>query len=732
MAASVLENIRTAHEEIEVLEKAVATCLDNKPKAHYGGLLTEAKASAYLCRIQHLSNRLLHLYEDADATKRVEAAALAGADHMALFYERLADVRGTGSSSRAGDAAMVHGAAAAGPSADPAAVVGPLDARVESEVASWFSAAEMYGRYVDMEAGVFDSWSALPGVKEARSAAAAAAAAASSGGSAAGVAAAADVTTPFAGLLNSSDSQRNGGAGGVAASSLPAGAAAVDYSAFLSRFVELHVALPPRVKASRQYRRHVTAAAQYLLDFFCRSRPLVDVTEDLLAPLADEFAATWGPALRSTGPLPPGWGLAANAGEEAASGGVAGQAVASADSGSAFASASLIDLGAFASASQLAAQLSPEQLRQQLVARGLKGGGTPQERAQRLWQVRGLTPQQYPRKLLLAAPAGAGAPSAPVGGESVQSRGMEVESEAGYHPSAAAAPGAAAAGKSSNGGSSVSSRDEGSTAVPALSATSFFSNRVLPAFTASTGGSSGSSAEAAAAPVPALPIASHTVQQVLQPAWCEAVLARFAGAYLADTLTASRKRADRRATRTAEEWAAEVEAEEAEVLQGSGRATAAAAAAGAPAYEAPLTAGGVVLDAADDDEDEEGATQYAANVVLGEDGKPIPYWLYKLHGLNIEYTCEICGGAGYRGRRAFDRHFQEWRHAYGMRCLGIPNTKHFHDITRIADALGLWEKLRGEGGREAFRPEAEAEFEDSAGNVLDRRTYEDLARQGLL
>ena len=28
---------------------------------------------------------------------------------------------------------------------------------------------------------------------------------------------------------------------------------------------------------------------------------------------------------------------------------------------------------------------------------------------------------------------------------------------------------------------------------------------------------------------------------------------------------------------------------------------------------------------------------------LGWDGKPIPYWLYKLHGLSVEYKCEICG-----------------------------------------------------------------------------------------
>ena len=47
---------------------------------------------------------------------------------------------------------------------------------------------------------------------------------------------------------------------------------------------------------------------------------------------------------------------------------------------------------------------------------------------------------------------------------------------------------------------------------------------------------------------------------------------------------------------------------------------------------------------------------------LGWDGKPIPYWLYKLHGLGVEYPCEICGNYVYMGRKAFDRHFQEWRH----------------------------------------------------------------------
>ena len=80
-------------------------------------------------------------------------------------------------------------------------------------------------------------------------------------------------------------------------------------------------------------------------------------------------------------------------------------------------------------------------------------------------------------------------------------------------------------------------------------------------------------------------------------------------------------------------------------------------------------------------------SQNLKNVPLGWDGKPIPYWLYKLHGLGIEYKCEICGNASYWGRKAFERHFTEWRHAFGMKCLRIPNTIHFRDVTRIEDAI---------------------------------------------
>lgn len=59
----------------------------------------------------------------------------------------------------------------------------------------------------------------------------------------------------------------------------------------------------------------------------------------------------------------------------------------------------------------------------------------------------------------------------------------------------------------------------------------------------------------------------------------------------------------------------------------------------------------------EESEDEDTVPYNPKNLPLGWDGKPIPYWLYKLHGLNISYTCEICGNATYRGPKAFQRHF---------------------------------------------------------------------------
>jgi len=83
-------------------------------------------------------------------------------------------------------------------------------------------------------------------------------------------------------------------------------------------------------------------------------------------------------------------------------------------------------------------------------------------------------------------------------------------------------------------------------------------------------------------------------------------------------------------------------------------------------------------------------------------------------------------------RKNFERHFQEARHAFGMRALGLPNTKHFHEITKIADAVALAEKLKNQGRQDALSVETMEEIEDEEGNVYNRKTYEDLKRQGLI
>ncbi|KAK5116237.1 hypothetical protein LTR62_008564 [Meristemomyces frigidus] len=145
-----------------------------------------------------------------------------------------------------------------------------------------------------------------------------------------------------------------------------------------------------------------------------------------------------------------------------------------------------------------------------------------------------------------------------------------------------------------------------------------------------------------------------------------------------------------------------------------------------------------------DNDDEEEKVYNPLKLPLAWDGRPIPFWLYKLHGLGVEFPCEICGNYTYMGRRAFDKHFSEPRHVYGLKCLGISGqTSLFAQITGIEEAGRLWEKVlrdkkeaglgggwgkagkgRGFGGEE--------EMEDQAGNVMPRKVWEDLKRAGLL
>ena len=135
---------------------------------------------------------------------------------------------------------------------------------------------------------------------------------------------------------------------------------------------------------------------------------------------------------------------------------------------------------------------------------------------------------------------------------------------------------------------------------------------------------------------------------------------------------------------------------------------------------APRPAGGADDDS-DDDDDEK--IYNPLKLPLAWDGKPIPYWLYKLHGLGVEFPCEICGNFVYMGRRAFDKHFNEARHIYGLKCLGITNTTLFREITGIEDALKLWDKIQRDRKREKSGGENVVQMEDADGNVMPEKVY---------
>jgi splicing factor 3A subunit 3 len=134
----------------------------------------------------------------------------------------------------------------------------------------------------------------------------------------------------------------------------------------------------------------------------------------------------------------------------------------------------------------------------------------------------------------------------------------------------------------------------------------------------------------------------------------------------------------------------------------------------------------------DQDSDTEEKIYNPLKLPLDWSGKPIPVWLWKLHGLGNEFACEICGNYVYMGRRAFDKHFNEPRHVYGLKCLGINTTTLFREITNIEEALHLWQKVSKDKKREKTLVDNTVQMEDSEGNVMPEKIYNDLAAQGIL
>jgi splicing factor 3A subunit 3 len=359
-----------------------------------------------------------------------------------------------------------------------------------------------------------------------------------------------------------------------------------------------------KLQARKAYVRLLLELQEYLTGFLERTAPLLKIAKHVTEPAVKEFERTWS----ETGGAP-GWhAIEAEA-----------DLVKTNQESEAPPDKPRVDLSAYSSAQELVDAVSADLLKVELSRLSLKSGGTPQQRAERLFLLKTKSLADLPRKVFAK----------------------------GYGPA------------SSETNEHVTWKQE---------------RRV-----------------------------DMARREVVVTALLDQVR---------PTLEATVRRAARRQTQTQQEREREVQEE---------------------LYGTTMAAAKTKTTGDEDESDDEDAPIYnPKNVPLDWDGKPIPYWLFKLHGLNHYYPCDICGGESYRGRRNFELHFAEQKHALGMKSLGIPNTKHFHGVTKIEDAEELWKALQNKLNQEQFDGTKEEEYEDSHGNVLSRTAYEDLARQGLL
>lgn len=136
----------------------------------------------------------------------------------------------------------------------------------------------------------------------------------------------------------------------------------------------------------------------------------------------------------------------------------------------------------------------------------------------------------------------------------------------------------------------------------------------------------------------------------------------------------------------------------------------------------------------DDEDDEDNEKLYnPLNLPLGSDGRPIPFWLWKLKGLGHEFKCEICDNAIFKGRSVFNKHFKESVHLEKLKKLGVhDNFIIFKDLSKKKDVLDLLETLQKKYREQIQYFDNTEQVEDDEGNIMNKKVYQQLQKQGLL
>ena len=78
MSGSIIERLRALHEEVEILEKAVAKAFHYKDDNPKEAALADHLAKQFISEIQKKSQEILKLYADKDELKKAEIEVLAG------------------------------------------------------------------------------------------------------------------------------------------------------------------------------------------------------------------------------------------------------------------------------------------------------------------------------------------------------------------------------------------------------------------------------------------------------------------------------------------------------------------------------------------------------------------------------------------------------------------------------------------------------------------------------
>ncbi|XBI10740.1 hypothetical protein VPH35_137945 [Triticum aestivum] len=144
----------------------------------------------------------------------------------------------------------------------------------------------------------------------------------------------------------------------------------MEYSAYVGTFAQTEK-ISHSLKATRQYKEYLEHILEYLTSFMYRTEPLQDI-DKIFTKLQSEFEEQW-----ANGEVP-GWENKGT-GKKSES------------------QESAVDLDYYNTVEELV-ELGPEKLKEALTARALKGGGTVQQRAKRLFLLKHTPLEQLDRK----------------------------------------------------------------------------------------------------------------------------------------------------------------------------------------------------------------------------------------------------------------------------------------------------------------------------------------------